>query len=127
MVKTLSGSCTRFLSPDALSDATSRPGKNSLTRHWFLDTGKRICALSERAEDDSHRSWLPAAELPPVHLDAGVPAWGQDRACHVLVRRPDQRRRAQPGGTVIGQQRSVCDQLVPARRYGEVGRLPGAK
>ena len=68
-----------------------------------------------------------SAELPVVHLDVGVPVRGQDGACRVRVRRPDQHRRAQPGGAVVGQQRPVRDQLVPVRRHGEVGGLPRAE
>ena len=40
---------------------------------------------------------------------------------------PDQRRRTQPGGAVVGQQRPVRDQLVPVWRPGKVGGLPGAE
>ena len=60
----------------------------------------------------------PPAELPVVDLDVGVPVLGQDRACRVRVQRPDQRRRTQPVGAVVGQQRPVRDQLVPIGRHG---------
>jgi len=58
-----------------------------------------------------------------MHLDAGVPVRGQDGTCRVRVLRPDQRRRTQPGGAVVGQQEPVRDQLVPVRRHGEIGFL----
>ena len=38
-----------------------------------------------------------------MHLDAGVPVRGQDGACGARAWRPDQHRRTQPGGIVVGQ------------------------
>ena len=58
-----------------------------------------------------------------MHLDVGIPVRGQDGARSVRVRRPNQRRCAQPDGAVVGQQRPVGDQLVPVGRRREVGGL----
>ena len=68
-----------------------------------------------------------SAELPAVHLDAGVPVRDQDCSGSVRVRSSDQYRRAQPAGTVVGQQWPVRDQLVMIPRYREVGGLPRAE
>ena len=62
-----------------------------------------------------------------MHLDVGVPVWGEYVARLVWVRRPHQRRRTQPGSAVVGQQRPVGDQLVPVGRHGEVGSLARAQ
>ncbi len=55
-----------------------------------------------------------------MHLAVRVPVRRQDGARRVRVRRPQQHRRAQPGGAIVGEQRPVGDQLVPVRRHGEV-------
>ena len=66
-------------------------------------------------------------ELPGVHLDLGIRVRRQDRPCRLGVGSSEQRRGAQPGGAVVGLERSVGDQLVRRGWQREVGALAGAE
>src|ERR1700753_2290472 len=104
----------------------SGPGSGPGALHWYVPAspGKFIGpALT------SFGSGRAAAEVPGVHLDGGVPFRGQPGPGLVGVRGAEQGGRAQPGGAVVGEQRSVSDQLagVLVRPGVQVGGGAGAE